>query len=96
MSQDLNKNEISQVCLSLSLRSSWHYNEFEKEFGISIEEASHFTDLFCICDHQTHVYENAPFEEIRRFSHYSLTKATLYPLSNRGFFLNKIFYIEVR
>lgn len=62
------KFTLSSLCLEFSLQRSWDYHEFQNYFGITLKEASQFSDLFNMADHQIYVYEDAQFKHIKQFS----------------------------
>jgi len=56
------------LLLTLSLKPSWRYYEFEQEFGLSVNDLADFCDLFCICDRQVHAYDDAIASDLERFA----------------------------
>ena len=59
-----------KLLLTLSLKHSWRYYEFEQEFGLTVNDLMDFTDLFCICDHQIHVYVDATTNDLELFANF--------------------------
>jgi hypothetical protein len=75
----LNSNKktrtIEDVKLTLSLKSSWDYDEFMNEFGVDITDIGSFDDLFCIADHRIHTYADADIYQIVEFTHFLNSKS---------------------
>lgn len=59
-----------KLLLTFSLKPSWRYYEFEKEFGLSVNDLMDFTDLFCTCDRQIHAYDDATASDLERFANF--------------------------
>lgn len=69
---EINKNfptwTTDKLFLTLSLKPSWRYYEFEKEFGLSVNDLVDFCDLFCTCDHRVQVYADATKSDLEHFA----------------------------
>ena len=59
-----------KLLVTLSLKPSWRYYEFEQEFGLSVDDLMDFGDLFCICDHQIHAYGDATTSDLELFANF--------------------------
>jgi len=61
---------VDKLLLTLSLKPSWRYYEFEQEFGLSVDDLTDFSDLFCICDRQIHAYGDATESDLEHFANF--------------------------
>lgn len=68
INQEFPKWTTDKLFVTLSLKPSWSYYEFEKEFGLSVNDLTDFCDLFCTCDHQVHIYSDATKSDLEHFA----------------------------
>ena len=70
INQKFPKWTTDKLFVTLSLKPSWRYYEFEQEFGLSVNDLMDFCDLFCIYDHQIHVYSDATKSDLEHFANF--------------------------